>query len=65
MYEHLKCAQPDLCCFSDSFDWGRPCYMYSKLRLGARLRGPALGLDRPTSTDNKADARGTHAADWV
>ena len=43
--------------------WGRPPYLYAKLRRGARLRGPAPGLGRPTSADNEADARGAHAAD--
>ena len=40
-------------------------HVYCKLRFGARLRGPAPGLGRPTSTDNKADAKGTYAANGV
>ena len=36
--------------------------LYSKLPLGARLRA---GLGEPTSADNKADAKGTNATDWV
>ncbi|MFM7985265.1 MAG: hypothetical protein ACKPKO_38695, partial [Candidatus Fonsibacter sp.] len=30
-----------------------------------RLRDPTPEQGRPTSSDNKADAKGTHAADWA
>ena len=45
--------------------WGRPFPLQLQLRLGARLRDPTRGQGRPTRADNKADAKGTHAADWV
>ena len=44
---------------------GRPFPLQRQLRLGARLRGPTPGQGRSTGADNKADAKGTHAADWV